>query len=71
MIDENNPEIEYESIFAEADWQDIFHRIGYHEWHWKLYAYMNSSIINGVSVIEVRMNEIYSGLLYFLRQSPL
>ncbi|WP_321298817.1 hypothetical protein [Marinifilum fragile] len=51
--------------FSEDDWQEIIDRSSYQEWHWKMYSFMSSSVINGVSVIELKMNDFISDYFTF------
>lgn len=42
---------------SDEDWDELNNRWDYQEWHWKMYSYMSSNIINGVSIIELKMND--------------
>jgi hypothetical protein len=50
---------------SDEEWLELNDRWGYHEWHWSMYSYMNSSIINGVSVVELKMNDFIADYFTF------
>ena len=62
---DNKTTVTIQLNFSDEEWQEIADRCDYQEWHWKLYSFMNSSIINGVSVIELKMNDFISDYFTF------
>ena len=50
---------------TDKDWEELNSRWDFHEWHWNMYTYMNGSLINGISVIELKINDFIADYFTF------